>query len=51
VLQGQDGAAEKANAAAKKKREAAALVAKGKAKPAPFDATVGRARTRDERDA
>jgi len=51
VLQGQDGAAEKANAAAKKKREAAALVAKGKAKPAPFDATVGRARSRDERDA
>jgi hypothetical protein len=51
VLQGQDGAAEKAAAAAKKKREAAALVAKGKAKPAPFDATVGRARTRDERDA
>jgi hypothetical protein len=51
VLQGQDGAAEKAAAAAKKKREAAALVAKGKAKPAPFDATVGRARSRDERDA
>ena len=51
VLQGSAGAAEKAAAAAKKKREAAALVAKGKAKPAPFDATVGRARTRDERDA
>ena len=51
VLQGQAGAAEKAAAAAKKKREAAALVAKGKAKPAPFDATVGRARSRDERDA
>ena len=51
VLQGSAGAAEKAAAAAKKKREAAALVAKGKAKPAPFDAAVGRARTRDERAA
>ena len=51
VLQGSAGAAEKAAAAAKKKREAAALVTKGKAKPAPFDAAVGRARTRDERAA
>ena len=49
VLQGSAGAAEKAAAAAAKRREAAADAAR--VKPAPFDAAVGRARTRDERAA
>ena len=49
VLQGSAGAAEKAAAAAAKRREAAAEAAR--VKPAPFDAAVGRARTRDERAA
>ena len=49
VLQGSAGAAEKAAAAAAKRREAKADAAR--VKPAPFDAAVGRARTRDERDA
>ena len=49
VLQGSAGAAEKAAAAAAKLREAAAGAARGA--PAPFDAAVGRARTRDERAA
>ena len=49
VLQGSAGAAEKAAAAAAKQREAAAGAAQNK--PAPFDAAVGRARTRDERAA
>ena len=49
VLQGSAGAAEKAAAAAAKRREAKADAAR--VKPAPFDAAVGRARTRDERAA